>query len=567
VIVANPPFFSTSHALLTARPIIYLSAGLAGLMALPLLALAVLAFAPGWLPSGWIGADTAATRAHLAATVLPRYVGQSLLLALGVGVGTMAVGVGAAWLVARYEFPGRRVLQWALVLPLAVPGYVVAYAVADFFQFSGPVQTAMRAAFGMDGIAWKAQGYWVPEVRSLWGAVLLFTFTLYPYVYLPVRAAFAAEGAQFMEAARGLGVRGFAAWRRVALPLARPAIAAGVTLALMETLADYGVASYFALETLTAGIYKTWFGLGDKPATAQLALGLLGLVLLMVACERALRGRGRVVARGSRASAGAQRLGGWRAGAVAGLCALPVLLGFVLPLLLLVRLILREGEAAAAVPLASLAWNTVRVSAMAAILTVAVALVMAYAVRLATKVNLQSVKAKWLARGSVALGASGYAVPGAVLAIGLLVPLTLVDRWAGAPWLTGSLLGIVLAYAVRLTAVALNNIEAGLARISPAMDDAAQSLGRSPWARLRDVHFPLLKPSLVLAWLLVFIDALKELPATLILRPFNFDTLATAAHNLAKDERLAEAAVPSLAIVLVSLLPVIWAARRAGRAA
>jgi iron(III) transport system permease protein len=568
LILIQIEFYPSHPGMSATRSFVLAATALAGLMALPLLMLGVLALVPGVLPFSGAGGASVGAWTHLAATVLTGYVRDSLLLMAGVATGTLAMGVGAAWLVARHEFPFKGVLQWALVLPLAMPGYVVAYAAVDFFQFSGPAQTGLRALLGVDGLAWKARGYWFPEIRSVGGAALLFTVVLYPYVYLPVRAAFLARGASLMEAAQLLGARGVMAWWRVAIPLARPAMAAGVVLALMETLADYGVASYFSIDTFTVGIYKTWFGLGDKPATAQLALVLLSFMLLLMWGERVARGRARFAPGGTARNAQLVRLSGLSAWIATVLCAVPVLLGFVAPLVLLLRLLWMDFAAAQAVQLGALAWNTVRVSALAALVTVAVALVLAYAVRLAAPGR--DPQPGLLARGAQAaarVGASGYAMPGAVLAVGLLVTLGLADRVMGSVWVTGSLAGLVAAYTVRLTAVALNNLEAGLSRITPAMDDAAQSLGYGPVARLMAVHVPLLKPSLALALLLVFIDALKELPATLILRPFNFDTLATAAHNLAKDERLAEAALPSLMIVAISLIPVIWIARRPGPSA
>ena len=532
-----------------------IAAATALLLVMPLLAVALLALGG---PGG--GSETGAW-SHLVATGLGGYTLNSLGLILMVGLGVMAVGVGAAWLTALCEFPGRRVLQAALVLPLALPGYVIAYAYTDFLQFSGPVQTAVRGLAGVDGAGWKAAGYWFPEIRSLPGAALMFVLVLYPYVYLPARAAFASGGANLTEAARTLGLGPWAAFRRVALPLARPAMAAGCALALMETLADYGAVSYFAVDTFTTGIYKAWFGLGDKATAARLACLLLLFTLALVSLERVSRGRARFASGSARSTHAAFRFSGVRGVAATCAAGLPVLLGFVLPVLILGRLAWQESEGFDWLRFAVLAGNSVRVGLLAALVAVAAALLIAYSARLDPRMQ---------AFGRIA--ALGYAVPGAVIAVGVLVPLAGFDNWLDALMrehfgvrtglmLTGSVAALVLAYVARFLAVALNNIEAGLARVTPSMDDAARAMGLSAGATAWRVHAPLIARSLAIAGLLVFVDALKELPATLAVRPFNFDTLATHAYTLAKDERLGEAAWPCLAIVLVSLGPVLLVSR------
>ena len=526
---------------------------------LPLLAVGLLALgmdgSAGTTVGGW---------EHLLETGLGRYALNSLMLVLLVAAGVTMVGVGAAWLTVMCEFPGRRTVAWLLALPLALPAYVIAYAYTDFLQFSGPLLTAMRALFGLDGIEWTARGYWSPEVRSLPGAALMFVLVLYPYVYLPVRAAFAGGGANLGEAARILGLTPSQAFERVALPLARPAIAGGVLLAVMETLADFGAVSYFGVDTFTSGIYKAWFGLGDKAAAARLACLLLLFTLLVLWLEKSQRGRARYAASNARNAGAVSRWRGWRAAGGIVLGIVPVLLGFVLPVLVLLRLAFREAQSVEWSRFAAYAFNSVTVAALAAAAALAVALVIAYAVRLDARLN-------WTAR----IAALGYAVPGAVIAVGVLIPLGAFDNALDAFMrehfglrtgllLTGSVAALVFAYVVRFLAVAFNNVEAGLLRVTPSMDDAARSAGLTPLATLLRVHAPIIAKSIAVALLLVFVDAMKELPATLAVRPFNFDTLATAAYTLAKDERLGEAAWPCLAIVLVSLVPVLLLSKALG---
>lgn len=502
--------------------------------------------------------ETGDTWGHLAATVLPEFVLNSLLLALTVAVGVATIGVATAWLTAMTDFPGRRVFEWALLLPLALPAYVLAYLYTDLLQYAGPVQTALRDWFG-----WKRDDYWFPEIRSLGGAAAMFVFTLYPYVYLIVRAAFLERGSSTFEAARSLGQSPWAAFRRVSLPLARPAVAAGVTLVLMETLADYGTVAYFAVPTFTTGIYRAWFSLGDRVAAAQLAAALLAFVLCLLALERASRGRARFAETGRRR--GERRvlhgLPAWLASLV---CLLPLTLGFLLPGGLLLRLALAEGDSEFGVRYGVLAGNSLLVAGVAAILAVMLAVLLAYAQRLSGAPAVRAVNR---------LVALGYAVPGSVIAVGVLIPVTRLDHWLAAAWLenfgtnpglilTGGIAALVYAYLARFLSVALQTVESGLARITPSMDAAAQSLGCGPGATLRRVHLPLIRGSVLTAALLVFVDVMKELPATLVMRPFNFDTLATQTFILASDERLAEASTAALAIVAVGLLPVLLLARQ-----
>lgn len=526
-----------------------------GLVALPVLAVI----------SHVLSTGTSDTWAHLASTVLPDYLWSTLWLCLGVGLGTASMGVGAAWLVTRYDFPLRGMLEWALVLPLAVPGYVMAYTYTDLLQYVGPVQTALRDTFG-----WTRADYWFPDVRSLGGAVLMFALVLYPYVYMLARTAFLERAGGMMEVGRSLGLGPWASFWRVSLPLARPAIAAGVSLALMETLADFGAVSYFGVQTFTTGIYRAWFSLGDRVAAAQLATALLGFVILVLAFERISRGRARfhdTTLR--RARFQAQRLLGVRAALAVIVCLIPLLAGFLLPAGILLRMAITEGDAQFGARFVELAMNSITVSGLTAFIAVSLALLLGYAARLRSD--------SWLIRGVHRLGGLGYALPGTVIAVGVLIPVSRIDNWltnwliAHFDWqsglvLTGGIAGLVYACVVRFLTPAVQSVDAGLLKITPSMDNAARSLGLSPADTLRRVHFPLLRGSLLTAGLLVFIDVMKELPATLVMRPFNFDTLATQAYTLASDERLAEASTSALAIVVVGLLPLIVLSREIAKA-
>jgi len=529
-------------------PLPYFSIPIGLLVALPVLSVGANLF---------VGA-AGDTWAHLAATVLPETVLNSLLLALMVGLGVAVVGMATAWLTAMTEFPGRRVFEWALLLPLALPAYVMAYVYTDLLQFVGPVQTALREWFG-----WQRGDYWFPEIRSLGGAATMFVFALYPYVYLIARAAFLERGSSTFEAARSLGLSPWSAFMRVSLPLARPAIVAGVALVLMETLADYGTVAYFAVPTFTTGIYRAWFSLGDRVAAAQLAGALLAFVLCLLALERVSRGRARFHDGGRRRSE-RRSLAGWPAWSASLACLLPLLFGFLLPGSLLFRLALSEGDSTFGLRYGVLAGNSLLVAGIAAILAVGLAVLLAYAQRLSNAPVI---------RGVNRLVSLGYAVPGAVIAVGVLIPVTRLDHWLAAFWLetfgtnpglllTGGIAALVYAYLARFLSIALQTVEAALARVKPSMDAAAQSLGCGAGETLRRVHLPLIRGSLFTAALLVFVDVMKELPATLVMRPFNFDTLATQTFTLAADERLAEASTAALAIVAVGLLPVLLLARQ-----
>lgn len=530
-----------------------LAAGLvAALLALPALAVA----AQLLVPAGDVWG-------HLWATVLPGYIVNTLALAAMAGVGALLIGVGAAWATTMLDFPGRRWLAWALVLPLAAPAYVVAYALADFFQAAGPLQSWLRDLTG-----WRVGDYGFPDIRSLWGAGLIFTLTLYPYVYLLARAAFLQQSAAALDVARTLGLGPWRVFFRVALPLARPAIAGGVAIVLMETLADYGAVSHLSVQTFATGIFRAWYGLGDRAAGGQLAAALLGCVLLVLLLERLSR-RGRAIhTAGRREHPPARRaLSGPSRWTIPVLCALPPLLGFLLPAAALLRLAIDRGGASFNARFVSAAFTSITLAAVAAALTVGVAILLAYARRAAPG---------RLSSGAAGIAGYGYALPGSVIAVGILIPMTLVDRWVNhlmvthfdirtGLLITGTAAGLVFAYVVRFTAPALEAVESGFQRITPSISSAARLLSKSPADALVRVHAPLIAPAALTAALVVFIDAMKELPATLLMRPMNSETLAVLAYGYAADERLESAALPSLAIVAVGLPAVVLLMRRIGQ--
>lgn len=503
-------------------------------------------------------AETGETWQHLADTVLSDYVVNSVWLCVGVAAGVASMGTTMAWLVVRHEFPGRRIFEWALLLPMAMPAYVLAYTYTDLLQFVGPVQSTLREAFG-----WRKGDYWFPEVRSLAGAMTMFSCVLYPYVYLVVRTAFLERGNSLNEAARALGLNAWQAFWRMSLPLARPAIAAGVALALMETLADYGTVAYFAVPTFTTGIYRAWFSLGDRAAAAQLAGCLLGFVLLLLALEHFSRGRARYHDSGTRRRVQRSDLPGGRGWLACIACFLPLMAGFILPAGLLLKMALGETETDFAARFLTLARNSLTLALVAAMLAAGLALILAYAGR------GRMAFARFVNR----LVGLGYAVPGSVIAVGVLIPVTRLDHAIASLWqgmsgvhpglvLTGGIAALVYAYLARFLSIALQTVEAGIGQITTSMDDAARSLGCGTGETLRRVHVPILRGSLLTAALLVFVDVMKELPATLVMRPFNFETLATQTYVLAADERLTEASLAALAIVGVGLVPIIFLARQ-----
>jgi len=510
-----------------------------------------------------LGPYSAAWR-HLFDTVLLDYVVNSLLLMLGVGVGTALLGVSTAWLTAHCEFPGRRLFSWALLLPMAMPAYIIAYTYTGLLDVAGPVQSSLRAGFD-----WQHGDYWFPEIRSLGGAICMLSLVLYPYVYLLTRVAFVDQSAALGEASRSLGNSASQTFFRVTLPMARPAIAAGVSLALMETLADYGTVAYFGVSAFTTGIFRTWYGLGELQTAAQLAACLLLFVIALFALERRSRSRLRFHRLGTGRSTQRVRLQGWRAFTALAAALLVLTAGFLLPAAQLAAWTAQHYQNAFTTAFLALLGNSFLLAALASLCCLLLALLLGYGKR-AHPGRLEAVTTR--------VASMGYAVPGTVIAVGVMIPFAwadnTLDHWLRQSFgvssgllVSGTLGALVFAYVVRFLAVSLQSVEAGLTRIRPDLDEAARSLGHTPLGVLRRIHLPMLRGSLLTALLLVFVDVLKELPTTLILRPFKFNTLAVRAHELASDERLAEAALPALAIVLIGLIPVILLTRNMTKAA
>ena len=494
------------------------------------------------------------TLAHLFETVLARYAGTTLVLVVCVGIGTFLLGTGAAWLVVMTEFPGRRVLEVALVIPLAFPAYVMAYAYTHILDHPGIVQATLRSVTG-----WGPRDYWFPEIRSVGGAAAMLILVLYPYVYLLARAAFLSQSATTFHAARSLGRSPRQAFLSVSLPMARPAIASGVLLAVMETIADFGTVSYFGVQTFATGIYTSWFAMADRGASAQLAVGLLAFAMLLAMLERTTRGQARYHIGRRREAMPRIPLTGATAGLAVLLCGIPVLLGVVLPATALWTMALGSEQDLLSRRYLDFIQNSLTLAGIAAVLTVVAASVLGSAAR---------AMPGRLSRMALYAGRLGYAVPGGVIAVGLMVPFAAfdnaLDAWMRATFdistgllFTGSIWLLVGAYMIRFLAAAIGAYEGGIASVGPNLDAAARVLGTGVLGTIRKIHVPLLSPSLLTAALIVFVDVMKELPATLIMRPFNFDTLAVQAHRLAADERLEGAAVPSLVIVGLGLLPVI----------
>ena len=515
-----------------------------------IISLPVLALIASWLE--W-NSSSAQILQEMLQTVLPNYTSTSLWLCLGVALGVSLLGTSTAAAVTLFKFPGQSFFEWALFLPMAIPAYVVAYAYTDFFQFSGPFQNFIRTTWGLEGRVF-------PEIRSLGGAMVVFTLALYPYVYLLARTALSERASHLMEAARLLGAPLHRRILKVALPLARPAIAAGVALALMETLADFGVSSYFGIQTFTAGIYKSWLILDNRIAAAQLASLLLVVVLLLLQIEKKAESRLRfALAKPNGASSSEAQpiqLHAFKAWSVSFACSLPILFGFILPIGFMLKPLLASDVSIPWDRFAGWAFHSLQLGALTALLAVGVALLLSFSLRQ---------RSSAFSRVTTQLVGLGYAVPGAVIVVGLLLPITwLQQHWPESKvgyWLTATSLGLIWAYLVRFCAVALQSVQSGYSRIPVSMDDSSRMLGVSGFSLLQKVHAPLLKKSVAAAALLVFVDVMKELPVTLVLRPFNTDTLAVVAYQLARDERLGEAALPSLALVLVGLIPVLLLSR------
>lgn len=539
-----------------------------------------------------IFSDTRSVWQHLITTVLGEYVVNSLSLMIGVGLGVTIVGTGCAWLVTNCQFWGRSVFQWALLLPLAAPAYILAYTYTELLEYYGPVQSTLRQWF-----SWKtAQDYWFPNVRSMPGAILMLALVLYPYVYLLARSAFLNQSSMTLEASRSLGCSPWQGFLKVALPMARPAIVAGLSLALMETLNDYGTVEFFAVPTFTVGIFRTWLGQGERSAALQLALLLLSFIAVLVICERQSRDRQRYYQSNRLQDVQRYTLRSWHHWGAIAACGLPILLGFGVPVGVLLSLIQQnilpfnksggdnstsgnnnasvnagdhDGDYGTAIsgeflanasdPFWSYATNSFILATTAATIAVLVALILAYSQRLQpSRLN------RWAIQGATL----GYAIPGAVIAIGAMLPLGLLDNaldgWMRSQFnistgllLSGSIFALVFAYLARFLAVGYGAVESSLNNIKPNLDHAARSLGLNPLKILFQIHLPLMRGGLISAAILVFVDVMKELPVTLIMRPLNYDTLAVRVFNLASDERLSEAALPALAIIGVGLLPVL----------
>ncbi len=501
---------------------------------------------------------------HLYATVLGDYIVNSVILMLGVSLLVLPAGVLPAWLLTMYQLPMRRQLHWLMLLPMAMPAYIIAYTYTGMLDAAGPVQTALRSLFALE-----YGEYWFPEVRSRGGAIVMLSLVLYPYVYLLARAAFIEQSICVLEVARTLGCNATAAFYRVALPLARPAIFAGLSLVLMETLADYGTVQYFGVATLTTGIFRTWFGLGSSIAAAQLATVLMGFMLILVLLENHARGQAKYYHTSSRYSElKARPLRPMYRYLAWSFCMLPVLLGFIIPALQLCLWLRQTFAYTIDKTFMRLVYHSIELALISSAIAGGLAVLIAYTQRI-HKTLLTLLTGRILSLG--------YAIPGTVIAVGVLLPFAWLDNALSrlihevfsvelTYSLTGSLFVLVFAYLVRFLPISLNTVNAGLSKIKPAMEEAGRSIGHSAFALLHRLHIPLMRGSLLTAMLLVFVDVLKELPATLILRPFNFNTLAVRAYELANEERLAEVALPALAIVMTGLIPVIILSQSIARA-
>ncbi|WP_321338686.1 iron ABC transporter permease [uncultured Cohaesibacter sp.] len=519
----------------------------------PILSLVVIAFG-----------DAGDVWPHLLSTVLPRSVMTTLWLMLGVGGLTMLIGVSTAWLVTMCRFPGRALFQWALLMPLAIPTYIVAYAAVDLFDYSGPAQSLIRWLFGFE----SARDYWFPEVRSLPGSILVMSFVLYPYVFLTTRATFLMQSACALDVSRTLGAGPVRLFFAVALPLARPAIVVGVTLALMECLNDIGAVEFFGVKTLTFSVYDTWLNRASLAGAAQISTVMLLVVLLLLWLER----RGRREQRFSTTTRRYQalpsfHLEGWRAWLAFTACALPIILGFLLPASILLRSVFFHWRDNLNADFLAAMGNSLFLASVAAVLTALLGTALAYFARTQKSAFVSAV---------TRLSAIGYAVPGTVLAVGILIPVAQLDNFIAASmrdWFglaTGLILissgaAMLYAYCVRFMAMSYGAGETGLQRISPNLEAASRTLGRSSWRTLVEIDLPLIRPSLISGALLVFVDVMKELPATILLRPFNFDTLATLVYGQASLEAFEKGALAALTIVAVGLVPVILLSRTSSR--
>ena len=522
---------------------------LAFFIAAPLLAISIFALQP----SGDIWH-------HLLTTVLSRYVMTTIGLMLGVGIGTLLIGTATAWLVTLCRFPGRRIFEWALLLPLAMPAYVVAYVYTDVLEFAGPVQTFLRNVFGWE----SSRDYWFPEIRSLGGANFVMTLTLYPYVYLLARVAFVQQSVCILEVSRTLGKTAWQSFISIALPSARPSLIIGVSLVLMEALNDFGTVDFFAVETLTAGIFDVWLNMNNLSGAAQLAVVALCFVLLLLWAERKSRTNQRYfnISTKYQALPSYQLRGVKMLGAVLS-CLLPIGFGFILPAYILGYYAWNYYEESISRDFYSILSNSLVLAIFSAFLSVSAGIFLAYGVRLQENPLLKS---------AARFASVGYAVPGAVLAVGVLIPMGKIDVLiqgflenifgiSTGLLFSGTIAAVAYGYLTRFLALSYGTMEASLMRITPSMDGAARTLGLGPARTLKRVHLPMIRGGILAAAILVFVDTMKELPMTIILRPFNFETLATQVHQLATDELLEESALGSLSIVAAGLLPVVYLSR------
>ncbi len=519
--------------------------------------IAILIATPVFFVLSSIFTNSAAVWNHLAATVLPGYILNSLLLIFGVGIGVLFLGVSSAWLVTMCRFPGSRLFEWGLLLPLAAPAYILAYVYTEWLDFYGPVQTLLRDTFGWNSV----DEYWFPDIRSVWGAIFLLSLTLYPYVYLLTRVAFLEQSTCTLEASRSLGCSPWKSFFTIALPLARPSIMAGLALALMETLNDFGTVQYFGVDTFTTGIYRTWFGMGERIAASQLAAVLMLFILGLILIELWSRRQAQYYQTGNRFQALNQfKLKKLRAILACIVCLIPITFGFLIPSGLLLKMTLENLDTLFNSEFLNYALHSLTLATISGVLAVLIALIMAYGVRLNSNA---------LMRLSTRIAAMGYAIPGSVIAVGILIPIGRLDNAIDALMkstfgiatgllFSGTIMALIYAYLVRFLAVSLGAVESSLSKIKPNLDEAARSLGYGATRTLIKVHTPMMWSGLLTAGMLTFVDVMKELSATLVIRPFNFDTLAIRVYNLASDERLSEAAAPALAIVAVGIIPVIF---------
>ncbi|OEY67342.1 ABC transporter permease [Marinobacter sp. X15-166B] len=546
---ADHPSYQPLLAKRTSRRWLVSAALITAIVALPVISVLFLAFFPD--ENIW---------PHLMATTLPRYLITTGKLMVGVAALTLLFGLSSAWVITMCQFPGRRFFELAMLLPFAVPAYVIAYVYTSLLDYAGPVQQTLRGVFGWS----SAQDYWFPEIRSLGGATLMLGLVLYPYVYLLARAAFLEQSPSLFSVSRSLGHSAVSTFVRVVLPIARPAIAVGLSLVLMETLNDFGTVDFFAVQTLTAGLFDTWMNLGNLGGAAQIAATMLTFVVILVTLERYSRRRQKqYAARDNRQPIQRFVLSGKQQALCLLVCLLPFVLGFLLPALTLANYAIEYFDESWNSTFFRNTLNSLFLSGAAALTTLLIGVTLAYSRRLHNTRGMQLL---------MRLSSLGYAMPGAVLAVGVIIPLAGFDNWlddlmrgafgvSTGLLLSGSTFALVFAYTVRFLAVSAGSVESALQKITPSMDMASRSLGHTPGKTLVRVHLPMLRGTLLTAALVVFVDSMKELPATLILRPFNFETLATYVYQFASDEHLAHSALPALVIVLAGILPIILMSR------